>query len=1020
MTTAQLQAANPHTSVWLAASAGTGKTKVLVDRLSRLLLAGVPPHRLLCLTFTNVGTAEMVDRMQQRLTRWYALPPAQLTQELTQLLGHAPTPEQVTNAAQLLEQVIDPQGGGASSQGGQGWMNIRTIHSFCQSLLQQFAFEAGLPPGFALLDDQESGLLRTQALQELLANPPADHQQVIMHAFTMLSRQHHISTLQSILGKLLSAPPVATRIESFDAHCQAHGIDTPFVEEREQEQHSQRLMAQKAYWQQLASTLLASKKVTDRRKGQSMMQLLDRGIGSHNFRHWQLVFLTQDNTIRARLATLGWQKANPEWLAPLDEESQRLHHLVQRAQQWNDFCWKWAIGILGNFFSAQYQYLKTAQAKLDYTDLINHSHRLLQQADLQPWILMRLDQQWDHLLVDEAQDTSQQHWDIIRSLLAEISGEQQARNSENPAPALAQKASSAQIPPARSLFVVGDVKQSIYGFQGADPTSFKAARQEFQQQWQAANKPWLDVSLDLSYRSTPPILQLVDAVFNQRAELYQQLGEDAVLNHQAHPNRQGGGRVVLWPLCPRPPTQNFAPWTLPIKRYQRASSASRLAMFLADQIAGWLAEGRWLPSVQRAVQPRDILILMQRRTAGGASSDQNLLHQLRHALQQRGIAHSLPDSLVLASELAVQDLLALMQLLLTPDDDYSLACLLKSPLVGWDEAALFALAYQPPDGAAPMGADRSSLWQKLRQDTAHAALADWLQSLIAQADWLSPYQLLTQLLWQPLPALAIKGDSAVTGWQAMVAALGEAVGDVLTSLLSAALSYEQHQQQRGINLLEFILMIKQQRGTRKRQSSGAERNEVRLLTVHGAKGLQAPIVILPDTTSQPPPRRDQNWLNKLLDAPGLSHGDSGNGDNDDDDDGDTNGDAYDRGDMAIQDGAESVEIDDPEPISQAEIQRTLYVALTRAQDELYITGLQLKKNSSKPSWYDTIVSAVKDLAESGQASVQDFSYRFPVEFPPAVSSASPTASGQSEGQTDVTDADKAEIWQGSFYEIRHD
>jgi ATP-dependent helicase/nuclease subunit A len=1016
MTIAQHQAANPHTSVWLAASAGTGKTKVLVDRLSRLLLAGVPPHRLLCLTFTNVGAAEMVDRMQQRLTRWYALPPAQLTQELTQLLGHAPTPEQATTAAQLLDQVIDPQGGGASSQSGQGWMNIRTIHSFCQSLLQQFAFEAGLPPGFSLLDDQESGRLRTQALQELLANPPADHQQVIMQAFAMLSRQHHLSTLQGILGKLLSAPPVATRIESFEAYCQAHGIDTPFVEQQEQERHSQQVMAQKADWQQLASTLLASKKVTDRRRGQSMMQLLDLGIGSHNFKQWQLVFLTKDDTIRAKLATLGWQKANPEWLAPIEEESQRLHHLVQRAQWWNDFCWKWAIGILGCFFSAQYQYLKTAQAKLDYSDLINHSHRLLQQADLQPWILMRLDQQWDHLLVDEAQDTSQQHWDIIRSLLAEISGEQQARNGENPAPPLVQKALPVQMPPARSLFVVGDVKQSIYGFQGADPASFKAARQEFQQQWQAANKPWLDVSLDLSYRSTPPILQLVNAVFNQREALYQQLGEGALLNHQAHPNRQGGGRVVLWPLCPPPPPQNFAPWTLPIRRYQRASTANRLAMFVADQIAEWLAEGRWLPSVQRAVQPRDILILMQRRTAGGASSDQNLLHQLRHALQQRGIAHSLPDSLMLATELAVQDLLALMQLLLTPDDDYSLACLLKSPLVGWDEAALFALAYHRSDTAGYHSSDRPSLWQKLRQDPAHAGLADWLQSLMAQADWLTPYQLLTQLLWQPLPAMAIQGDSAVTGWQAMVAAFGEAVGDVLTSLLSAALSYEQQHQQRGINLLEFILMIKQQRGASKRQLASTERNEVRLLTVHGAKGLQAPIVILPDTTSQPPPRLYQQWLNKLADAPLANQGDGDNGDSDDEDD--TNPDGSEGGGMLPSEGAESVEIDDPEPISEAEIQRTLYVALTRAQDELYITGLQPKKKSSKPSWYSTILSAVTALAESGQASVQDFSYRFPIESPPAVPLASPTASGQSEGQTDIGDADKAAVWQGSFYEIR--
>ncbi|MBM3602218.1 MAG: hypothetical protein FJX22_00335, partial [Alphaproteobacteria bacterium] len=935
--------------------------------------------------------------------------------------------------------------------------NIRTIHSFCQSLLQQFAFEANLPPGFTLLDEGEGARLRAQALRDLLASAPitlfsnsmpnnlsgADpfavaRAKLVAEAFAVLSHHHHHSKLQQLLDKLLSQPPLPTKIEGFDRYCMARGLDPHYRLDHAQRHHAQQVMASKEHWHQLGIRLSESARVTDQQRGQGMIQLVATGLCNANFADWQLLFLTQDLKVRTKLATNDWQKTFPDLHASLVDQAAALMQLVQADQAWCNARWRWAIGVLSHQFAAQYQQLKTLQAKVDYNDLIEHSQRLLQQADLQPWILMRLDQQWDHLLIDEAQDTSNQHWDIIRTLLAELAG-QQVRPPHTPmatpfattTPASTAPAGTASAganpPPGRSLFVVGDVKQSIYGFQGADPASFQAANLEFRQQWQAANLPWQDVSLQLSYRSSPPILRLVDAVFNHQDQLYRHLGEKDCLNHQAHPNRHGGGRVVLWPLCPAVTTADLPPWTLPIQRYQRDSNARRLANFLADTIADWLAQGRWLPSVQRAVQPRDILILLQRRTAGGQSDDQKLLYQLRRALQQRAIPVSLSDNMVLANELAVQDLLAFMQVLMTPDDDYSLACVLKSPLIGWDDQALFDLAFDRPQKSSA----RQSLWQTLllsqHHHPGHAALVRWLHDWMAKVDWLTPYQLLSQLLWQPLPALALAtlDDGAqpvfVTGWQAMVAAFGQGVEDVLTSLLAAAQSYEQRRQHRGISGLEFMLMIQKEWGVSKRQSASADRNEVRLLTVHGAKGLQAPIVILPDTTSQPPPRDLNRWLSQLDNpAPDAPLGedewdDSFESDSDGDDD---NGQIANGDDQVMQD--DDWLGDDPEPTTPAEALRMLYVALTRAQDELYITGLTPRKKAPKKSskkaekkspahWYNLIKGAMDSLVDAGQASMQEFSYRFSADAP-----APPLSKDQDDRPTDA-DADS---WTGCFYEIR--
>ena len=894
----QQLAADPQHSVWLAASAGTGKTKVLVDRLLRLMLAGASPQRILCLTFTKVGAAEMTDRLHQRLIRWYALPDPLLADELAELLGRGATTAEQNTARQLLDAVLNGDGSGRSG------LNIRTIHSFCQQLLQQFAFEAGVPAGFGLLEEGAAQKLQDQALHQLLAANPAGTP--LAEAFALLSHHHHLTSLRELLAGLLNTHPAQQHEavegeQSFAAYARRLGLpsDDPLTAGQ---QHWQDLHGiHRPQWVEAARLLATSSGKTDQATASAMQALLAPAAATYDalaFVEWQQLFLTKEHTLRARLLTKACATSHPQLVVQLAAEAERLLELAQAQAAWQQARKNWAMQLMGARFAAQYHALKRQQAKLDYNDLITCTHQLLQQAELQPWVLMSMDQRIEHLLVDEAQDTNQMHWGIIAALLSESVGEVGRQNS---------------------LFVVGDVKQSIYSFQGAEPQSFQAAHAVFRRQWQRAQKPWVDVGLHLSYRSTAPILQLVDALFNQGDDLLHALGlegEGEGLSHQAHPNRQQGGRVVLWPLCPRLDDESLedggvAPWALPLQRYTQVSQAKRLAGFLAQQIAGWLAEQRWLPSVQRAVQPCDVMILVQQRSAGGSTPDKNLLHQLRLALQQQGVACSPAERIVLAGELPVQDLLALMQILLTPDDDYALACVLKSPLVGWSEQQLFDLCQPRAEGVG--------VWQQLQQSDhpETRALVSWLGRLMAAADWQSPLEFLTQLLWQVLPL----HPHQLTGWQAYQAHFGVAVGEGLEALIDQALAY---QQQPATSWIGFLQHVRQGLGGGAKRSGGAGRNEVRLMTVHAAKGLQSPIVILADTTSQP--RRS------TVEA-------------------------------LIEENAQ-----DKRVLQDQERLRLLYVALTRAQDELYVTGLapaRVASDRGKPSthWYGWIESAMHPIAQ---------------------------------------------------------
>jgi ATP-dependent helicase/nuclease subunit A len=542
--------------------------------------------------------------------------------------------------------------------------------------------------------------------------------------------------------------------------------------------------------------------------------------------------------------------------------------------------------ILSEAILARYGALKAAQGALDFDDMILKTLALLEKAP--GWVQYKLDQGIDHILVDEAQDTNPEQWRILAALAGEFFAGAGARAAH------------------RTVFAVGDVKQSIYGFQRAAPEAFAQMRASLAARAADAGGAWEDVALDLSFRSAPAILRSVDAVC---AGL--DMGTDAPA-HRAH-RADAGGVVEVWPLLE--PDAGAATeegeeaegdlWDPPLRALEARSGAEKMAARVAEKVCQWLQSKEIVPSTGAPTRPGDILVLLRKRGA--------LAPLVTRALKRAGVPVGGADRLVLTEHLAVQDLIAAARFALLPGDDLSLACLLRSPLIGWGEGALFRVAH----------GRTGALWEALPQDA-------YLQGLVDAAPGASPFVFFSGILEAPCPA-----DPGGSGWRALAARLGADAREPLEAFLAQALAF-------GAGPLEAFLagLEAGQGGEVKRETEGAA-GHVRVMTVHGAKGLQAPIVVLPDTvvTQKAGVAKAESRL--MWTEAGLPLWSPGP---------DTECAAFD----ALR-------------LRQAETQareeaRAAYVAMTRAQDRLYIGGYTGKRAPQEDSWYFAMRRGVKGLA----------------------------------------------------------
>lgn len=895
----QALAVDPDESVWLSASAGTGKTQVLSARVLRLLLRrDVDPSQLLCLTFTKAGAAEMATRVNDVLARWVRLSPELLAKEL-RAIGASVSEETQSRARSLFASVLDCPGGG---------LRIDTIHAFAQWLLAAFPEEAGLMPGTRAMEDRDRDLLAHQVLAGMVADWDRENEHELLNALAMLSVRMGADGVQGWLMRCAQVrdawfgtgawqDDLSGRVKSLlglsaDAGpktLQALCADEAFAVQSLQ--HCARINAE---WGTKTGLISADAAAEWLAAGVERRVALLDGLANALF--------TQAGDPRS-LKSLA--KIDPSYgeiaarLATSIEAVREIRKLLDIAE------WLAPALRVGRRFALRWEAAKEREGFIDFDDQIRRAAALLSRADVADWIRYKLDRRFDHILVDEAQDTNEAQWSIIRALTEEYFAGRGQRNDKQ-----------------RTLFVVGDYKQAIFGFQGTSPDNFEAARQYFRQIMQDAadnvaglrdhidTRELRSLGLGRSFRTAQPVLEFVDraiaAIGVERFGLKDDPG--------AHAGEDRPGQVVLWDPVPAFPDDNDTDddgqesWISAPER--------RMAERIAATVAGWLREGYPLAKgTARNAGPGDIMVLVRKR--------KELAGLIVARLHAAGVPVAGVDRLRLGAPLAVKDLMAALRFAAQPLDDLSLANLLVSPLIGWSQQDLLDHAYR----------DRNvRLWDHLRQseNALVAATVAKLRDLLRRVDYESPQALLHWVLLGPWE-----------GRSRLVARLGVEANDPIDELLNAALTYAAAH---TASLHGFIQWFDSGDGELKREA-GASEGLVRVMTVHGSKGLQAPIVILADATGNPDTSRSgginlrDGDSDRMIPVPAM------------------------RGDLKAGPVLEA-----EAAMREAERQehwRLLYVAMTRAEEALYIGGA-LGKREQEPapdSWYAQLAPLFPDDAE---------------------------------------------------------
>ncbi len=872
----QIAAADPGENTWLTANAGSGKTRVLTDRVARLLLGGADPLGILCLTYTKAAAAEMQNRLFKTLGAWAMAPDDALRKSLADLgEGGDLSEDRMRRARQLFAKAIETPGG----------IRIQTIHSFCAALLRRFPLEAGVSPAFTEIDDRSALLLRIEILEEMALGPEAG----VLEGFL----SHSSGDIGKLLDRIISARAAFGDAPKGDGLQQALGVppglDEAAVLGRVFDGTEGDLITG------MVTHLARGTKSTD---ASNLAKL--RGLLPFRPSVATIIVLdemlvggsgTEDDPFRAKKVTIPSKDTLPDdhplrvALADLRDriiaaKPDRLLLALLRKTE--------ALHRFSRPFLARYRAAKDRRGWLDFDDLIAKAAQLLTDPSLSAWVLYRLDGGIAHVLVDEAQDTSPAQWHLIELLTAEFTA------------GLGRHASP------RTLFVVGDKKQSIYSFQGADVAALDAMRDRFRTRFEAAGSALNELPLIHSFRSSRAILDLVDRVFMGD----RQAAMGGVLQHAAF-HETLAGRVDFWPPVDKPEKAAKGLWYQPEDRVGSESAETLLARQIAAEIRGMIDAGVRITDKDqlRAVHEGDFLILVRRR--------KGLFESLIRACKQQGLSIAGADRMTLTEELAVKDVLALLSFLNTPEDDLSLASVLRSPLFGLGEDQLFRLAHGRP----------GFLWEKLRNDRGFEGVRVVLDDLRDQAEFLRPHELIDRILTRH------------DGRRLLLGRLGEEAADGIDELLSQALAYEQVDVP---SLTGFLVWMESGEVQAKRQAEG-EGRRIRVMTVHGAKGLEAPIVILPETTILRAPQEVQILA---VDGGSVDGGSAGGG-------------------LPVW----GLNKDEATPLQlradaaraamrEAENLRLLYVAVTRARCWLIVAAAGEAKEGS---WYAMLRTAAEGL-----------------------------------------------------------
>lgn len=903
----QQAAAQPGDHVWLGASAGTGKTQVLSARVLRLMLEGVSPEAILCITFTKAGAAEMAHRIHERLAMWVRMDDGDLRTELQALgldldfIGYdRGVPALMTRARSLFATVIDSPGGA---------VRVQTIHSFCQTLLASFPLEAKILPGFRALEEGEASALQRAVLGQLLARRDADGDAMRTIA-AMLSQR---------LGQDAAIAFLVRCASSFTA------ADAPRFAPRAHDLRTELGLppGDPLAWQAAAlrggaiadadiAAVAASGRGWATKTGDSRADIMDDWFRADPHGRAAMLpvvrgcFLTGIGDMRADYTKdKGGMRSCLGAAERIVAAADDLLATAIAMGVADDLAAAWDFG---SRFAEAYALAKRERGLADFDDLISIASHLLAQGDFGEWVRFKLDQRTDHILVDEAQDTNARQWAIIASLAGEFFAGVGAKDDR-----------------VRTMFTVGDRKQAIFGFQGTEPAAFEAARRSFARQAIEGDRPFEDVDLDTNYRSSPAVLDVVDAWIAAGAADLMGLDSDEPPHIPADFNRDRAGRVELWAPLPvgraldvdgdaadESDDGDEGAAASPGDAAASDPASLRLSRAIADEVQEWIANGK----DGRSVAPGDILILVRRR--------RDLAARIVARLQSLHVPVAGVDRFSLTQSLAVQDLLAAMRFAVQPLDDLSLAGLLVSPLLGWTQDDLFAFAH---------GRKGSALWEQLRarEDEAPPGTMAALRGLLGMADFTTPFRFLETILSGP-----------IDGRRKLYHRLGREARDPIDELLAQALAFER---QEAPSLLGFLAHIDASTAEIKRQTE-ARSGVVRVMTVHGSKGLQAPIVILADATDDPRSRRVTfdmamgAWDKLPVFALGKDE----------------------------RHGAIAAAHDAKEAAEREEHWRLLYVAMTRAEELLVVTGITKTADGTLPdnNWHSAVDGVMAEMGAAWQ------------------------------------------------------
>jgi ATP-dependent helicase/nuclease subunit A len=879
----QRRASRPDGSAWVRANAGAGKTYVLAQRVLRLLLGGTDPARILCITYTKAAAAEMANRVFEWLGQWATMPDDRLAEKLHELQGRPATDAERVRARRLFAAAIETP----------GRLRVQTIHAFCERLLQQFPFEASVTAGFSVLDERASSELLAEARAGILRAAGSENG-LLAECLGRLAAEVGDETLASLIDSVVRRKDDLKSwigrdddLEgALDSLAVALGLDPGEDEAGVTGEILGGDVLPRPEWESVAATL-ATGSAADRTASGKLLAAIEESESGHAETYLSL-FLKADGEPRTRIVTNRLRETHPGLADLLDREQQRIVALWDRLKaarilQSNVALVRFADAVIG-----RYQHLKGARGLLDYDDLIGRAAALLNRADA-GWVLYKLDGGLDHVLVDEAQDTSPRQWQVVGAIVEEFFAGRSARDV------------------TRTLFAVGDEKQSIYSFQGAAPRRFAEMRKRFGKSIASSGQDFGDVELKLSFRSTPAVLSAVDRTFAAPPALIglaADSGKEPV-QHDAI-RRHDFGRVEVWPVIEADPREEPAPWDAPFDIERATSPPARLAERIAGTIRRWLDEGERLEATGRLVTAGDIMILVRNRKP--------FADPMIRALKAAGIPVAGADRLVLTEHIAVMDLMALARFCLLPEDDLNLAALLKSPLIGMSEDELMTVAIGRAGG----------LWDSLRARPECAAATERLTGWRGRAGFERPYEFFARIL------------GAERMREAFHRRLGAEAFEALDEFLSLALAYERIETP---TLAGFLHWLDAAPSEVKRDMDKG-RDEVRVMTVHGAKGLEAPIVFLPDTMRGVDARRAGSifrigeeegqplvWAPRRTDDCTVTRN--------------------------LREAAVARQIE--------EEHRLLYVAMTRACDRLYVAGFQTSVSRPEGCWYDLVAHALEPV-----------------------------------------------------------